>query len=98
MKQIKKNIVPVMLDLISQYESAETRSKEFITMVEEKMTNKESCASEEYDEHLCFLICDGFYETDSEAFRAMVQDAQYRCQICGRTAKSAKNLCDPVAL
>lgn len=67
-------------------------------MAEEKIANNESRTSDVNNEHLCFLICDGFYETDSEAFRAMVQDAQYRCAICGRTAKSAKNLCDPVAL
>ena len=87
-----------MLDLIFQYKSAGTRSKEFITMTQEKMANIESCASDLYNEHLCFLICDGFYETGKEAFKAMVQDAEYRCQICGRTAKSQKNLCDPVAL
>ena len=67
-------------------------------MVEEKMANKESFVSDEYNEHLCLLVCDGFYETDRDAFRAMVQDAQYRCTICGRTAKNEKNLCDPVAL
>ena len=67
-------------------------------MAEEKMTNNKSYTSEAYNEHLCFLICDGFYETDKDAFKAMVQDAQYRCQICGRTAKHEKNLCDPVAL
>ena len=67
-------------------------------MTEQTMAIKESCASDVYNEHLCFLICDGFYESDKDAFRAMVQNAQYRCQICGRTAKSAKNLCDPVAL
>ena len=98
MKQITKNILPVKLDLICQYESAGTRSKEVITMAGQKMATNESCACDVYNEHLCFLICDGFYETDKDAFRAMVQDAQYRCQICGRTAKSEKNLCDPVAL
>ena len=67
-------------------------------MIEEKMANNESGASGVCNEHLCFLIRDGFYETDQDAFRAMVQDAQYRCTICGRTAKSEKNLCDPVAL
>ena len=98
MKQITKNIVPVMLDSICQYESAGTRSKEFITMAEQKMATNESCASDVDNEHMCFLICDGFYETNKDAFRAMVQDAQYRCQICGRTARSEKNLCAPVAL
>jgi hypothetical protein len=67
-------------------------------MTEQQMVNNESCTSELYNEHLCFLICDGFYETDRDAFRAMVQDAQYRCAICGRTAKSKKNLCDAVPL
>ncbi|MHC4725852.1 MAG: hypothetical protein ACYS17_01350 [Planctomycetota bacterium] len=67
-------------------------------MTEEKIAKNESCASDVHNEHLCFLICDGFYETNRDAFRAMVQDAQYRCQICGRTASSRKNLCDPVTL
>lgn len=67
-------------------------------MIEEKMTNNESSASDVNYEHLCFLICDGFYETDKEAFKAMVQDAQYRCAICKRTAKNEKHLCDPVPL
>ena len=67
-------------------------------MAEQTMTSNETCLGDVYNEHLCFLICDGFYETDKDAFRAMVQDAQYRCTICGRTARSEKNLCDPVAL
>ena len=67
-------------------------------MAEEKTLNNESCASDVHNEHLCFLICDGFYETNKEAFKAIVQDAQYRCQICGRTAKNENNLCDPVTL
>ena len=91
-------MVLVIFDLICQYKSTGTRSKEFIKMVEEKMANNECRASGVYNEHLCFLVCDGFYETNRDAFKEMVQDAQYRCTICGRTAKSEKNLCDPVLL
>jgi len=31
-------------------------------MAEEEMEDHESCASDVYDEHLCFLICDGFLQ------------------------------------
>ena len=39
-----------------------------------------------------------FYEMKKDTFKAIVQDSQYRCQICGRTAKSEEDLYDPVAL
>ena len=67
-------------------------------MTEEGMSHNKSCTSDVHDEHLCFLMCEGLHYKDKEAYKAIVQDAQYRCQNCGRTAKSEKNLCEPVAL
>lgn len=33
-----------------------------------------------------------------EDYKAMLQNARFRCQNCGRTATSDNNLCSPVAL
>ena len=50
------------------------------------------------DNQLCFLMYEGMHYRQREAYRQLVQDAQHRCQQCGRTAKSDQNLCTPVAL
>ncbi|UCC23771.1 MAG: hypothetical protein JSW23_09930 [Planctomycetota bacterium] len=67
-------------------------------MADEKKCHNESCGSDVHNEHLCFLMYDGFHLKEKEGYKQMVQDAQYRCENCGRTAKSDKNLCGPVAL
>ena len=63
-----------------------------------EVANNESCPSDVHNGHLCFLMSEGFHYNSKDAYKEMVQDAQYRCQNCGRTAKSEKNLCDPVPL
>jgi hypothetical protein len=67
-------------------------------MAEEKASHNESCESDLHNDHLCFLMCEGFHFKEKEAYKAMVQNAQYRCQNCGRTAESESNLCAPIAL
>ena len=67
-------------------------------MAEEQMEHNESCSNDAHNKHLCFLMCEGFHYNDKDAYKEMVQDAQYRCQNCGRTAKSEINLCEPIAL
>jgi hypothetical protein len=67
-------------------------------MAEERMAHNEKCGSDGHNEHLCFLMYEGFHLKNKEAYKQMVQDAQYRCQNCGRTAKSEENLCAPIAL
>ena len=67
-------------------------------MAEEAIVNKESCTSDRHNEHLCFLMFEGFHYKNKEAYEAIVRDAQYRCQNCGRTAKSETNLCVPIEL
>jgi hypothetical protein len=51
-----------------------------------------------HKEHLCFLMYQGFHFKNKDEYKQLVQDAQFRCQNCGRTAKSADNLCEPVEL
>ena len=56
------------------------------------------CKEGAHKEHLCFLMYEGFHFSNKDAYKALVKDAEYRCQNCGRTAKSAANLCAPVKL
>ena len=57
-----------------------------------------ACESDYHDRHICFLMYEGFHYSNRDGYRELVQDAHYRCQNCGRTAKEAKNLCAPVDL
>jgi len=61
------------------------------TMAEEKATHNQDCQSDVHNKHLCFLMYEGFHLKDKEAYKQIVQDAQFRCQNCGRTAKSETN-------
>jgi hypothetical protein len=52
----------------------------------------------EHSEHLCYLISQGFHLSDEQEFKALIEDARYRCDHCGRHAKSEANLCVPMHL
>ena len=67
-------------------------------MAEEKMQHNQDCGNDLHEHHLCFLMHEGMHYQNSAQYKELVQDAQYRCQQCGRTAKNEKNLCMPVAL
>ena len=66
-------------------------------MADEKKQDA-GCESGKHEEHLCYLMYEGYHYTNREGYRALVSDAQYICQNCGRTAKHEKNLCAPVKL
>jgi hypothetical protein len=65
---------------------------------ETRKQHNENCSTDGHNEHLCYLQYEGFHFADKAAYKALVQDAQYICRNCGRTAKNAANLCAPVAL
>ncbi|MHC4907834.1 MAG: hypothetical protein ACYTBW_06255 [Planctomycetota bacterium] len=48
----------------------------------------------EHDKHLCYLN----NLTNAEDYKALIKNAQYYCQNCGRAAASNKNLCKPVKI
>jgi len=60
--------------------------------------NKSGCPEGEHERHLCHLLYAGFHKNNKEEFKKMVQNAQFRCDYCGRTAKNSNNLCKPVEL
>lgn len=53
------------------------------------------CKNERHSEHLCTLTDQYFHINNAEQYRAMVRDPEFKCQFCGRTAKSKQNLCYP---
>jgi hypothetical protein len=66
-------------------------------MAETPATHNAECA-QKHDDHLCFLMYQGFHLSHPDEYRKMVQNAQYRCQNCSRTAESADHLCEPIKL
>jgi hypothetical protein len=67
-------------------------------MAEEKMEHNSECKSESHSEHLCYIVSQGFDLSEAERYKELVEDAEFKCQRCGRVAKSANNLCMPVGL
>ena len=65
--------------------------------VELKQPKTERC-TENHSEHLCYLMSQGFHLSDEQEFRALIENAQYRCDHCGHHAKSDTNLCVPMHL
>ena len=52
----------------------------------------------EHDKHLCYLNNLRFQVSNPEDYKALIKNAEYYCQNCGRAAASNKNLCKPVKL
>lgn len=67
-------------------------------MTESKPAHNTSCESEEHTRHLCFLRSEGLHFSNKHEYGRLVADARYRCANCGRCAKDASSLCDPVEL
>ncbi len=67
-------------------------------MSDSHMKHNCDCDKPEHEKHLCFLMYEGFHFKNKEAYKDLVQDAQFRCQQCGRTAKASSSLCMPVPL
>jgi hypothetical protein len=48
-----------------------------------------------HDKHLCYLNNLRFQESNPDDYKALVKDARFFCQNCGRAAADSKNLCNP---
>jgi hypothetical protein len=67
-------------------------------MLQETLTINSTCESELHNQHLCYIISQGFHLTDEQEYKALVEEAKYKCDRCQRTAKYDSNLCVPVLL
>ena len=56
------------------------------------------CDSQSHDQHLCYIVSQGFHLSDQQEYKAMVCSPKFKCQHCGRVANKAENLCKPVNL
>ncbi len=68
------------------------------SMIEKAVAHKDDCDDPQHDKHLCYLMYEGFHFQNPEAYKELVQDAHFRCQQCGRTARSRDSLCMPEGL
>lgn len=59
---------------------------------------KESKMNDTTEKTLCALQEEGFIESETNAFKKLIQPAAYFCRNCGRSAVSDKNLCKPEKL
>jgi hypothetical protein len=57
-----------------------------------------SCDAELYNEHLCYIVSQGFHLSDTLAYEALIDEPRFRCDHCGRHARSHRNLCVPTDL
>ena len=67
-------------------------------MADEKKDHNAACETEAHEQHLCYLMYEGYHYTNREEYKKLVKDAGYICQNCGRTAASDINLCAPTKL
>jgi len=51
-----------------------------------------------HEKHLCYLNNLKVQLNSPDEYKALVKNAQFMCENCGRAAVSEKNLCKPVRL
>ena len=54
--------------------------------------------AESPEEHLCYMISQGFNVSDETSYMTLITDPNFRCSHCGRQAVSYQNLCVPMKL
>ncbi len=57
-----------------------------------------SCEPVAHTKHMCLLMREEFHLNYPAEFKELVQNAEYRCNNCGRTVKNSANVCAPVSL
>ena len=67
-------------------------------MTEQKIQDNVECKSQTHENHLCHLMYEGFHLSNPDEYRQIVQNAQFRCENCSRTAKRSEDLCAPIAI
>lgn len=50
------------------------------------------------DEHLCYIVSQGFNVTDEQSYLELIAYPKFRCGHCGRRASSDGSLCVPMGL
>jgi len=64
----------------------------------ETQTHHTECNTGVHTNHLCYMISQGFHISDEQEFKALIEKSEFKCNHCGRTARSSANLCVPAHL
>lgn len=56
------------------------------------------CHCPTHNQHLCYLVSQGFNLSDKEEYQSLLSEPAYKCGKCKLPAHSDKNLCMPVSL
>lgn len=67
-------------------------------MTEESVSHNSECGMPSHNRHLCYIVAQGFHVTEPEDYQKLVSEPEFKCETCGRVAKSDENLCNPVRL
>ena len=67
-------------------------------MTDEHANHNLECRSDSHGKHLCYMVSQGFHLSDDGEYQELIKEPQFKCQHCGRVAKSDKNLCEPVKM
>lgn len=51
-----------------------------------------------HNKHLCYLTNLYFHRTNWTEYKQLVENAQYVCKLCGRSAADKDRLCRPVKM
>jgi len=65
-------------------------------MIEEAFSSNSGCGNSSHTQHLCCMFSEGVNLSNETEYRALVENPQFKCQKCGRLAKSGINLCKPL--
>ena len=67
-------------------------------MAVEKIEHNTNCKSPSHDQHLCYVVSQGFHLSEPQDYHVMVIDPKFKCKHCGRVANSDDNLCEPTQI
>ena len=67
-------------------------------MTEKSVSQNSACESPSHSRHLCYIVSQGFHLSDPEEYQALVKQPDFKCEHCGRVAKSENSLCRPARL
>jgi hypothetical protein len=67
-------------------------------MVPENPKDNQTCKSDNHTKHLCYFVSYGYHLDNAEEYKDLVDEPQYKCQFCGRTAHLEESLCMPMKL
>ena len=51
-----------------------------------------------HEEHLCYIVSQGFCVAGDREYEALTNQPRFRCSHCGRQANCDRNLCVPVRI